>query len=186
MDGPQSPGPSSGPATAAAIGAQVPFGHSVGFLLSQLGYAVTRRFGSELDALSIEPRHFGVLRALGTSSLPSQQALGEHLHIPPSSIVALLDQLEQKGLLQRRLDPGDRRVRLVELTEAGKAVLARALKIAIGIESTVCAGWDASEREAVIGKLQQVAANMGLALGVHPQAEVLSPTGEPPPQSPPT
>jgi DNA-binding MarR family transcriptional regulator len=168
MDATRAPDQSVASSLRPVVAEQIPFGHSVGFLLSQLGYAVTRRFGSELGSLAIEPRHFGLLRSLKAVARPSQQALGESLHIPPSSVVALLDQMEQKGLVQRRLDPADRRVRLVELTEEGNSVLARAMDIAIAIEETVCAGWDTDERESMIAKLQQVARNMGLVLGVHP------------------
>lgn len=151
-----------------AIKSTIPFGHAVGFLVSQLGYAVTRRFRADLESLSLEPRHFGLLRSLGAAKHQSQQALGESLHIPASSIVALLDQLEAKGFVRRQLDPTDRRVRLVELTEAGQAVLARAVEIGVAIEAALCEGFDASERESLIDNLQKVASNIGLTLGVHP------------------
>jgi DNA-binding MarR family transcriptional regulator len=145
--------------------------HSVGFLLSQLGYAVNRRFRSELEDLSLEPRHFGLMRTIEAARFLSQQVLGDTLHIPASSVVALLDQLEAKDLVRRRLDPKDRRVRLVELTEAGRAVLERALEIAIGIEATICTGYNHDQREALIASLQKVAGNLGLTIGVHPAAD---------------
>jgi DNA-binding MarR family transcriptional regulator len=151
-----------------AIKSSIPFGHAVGFLVSQLGYATTRRFRADLESLALEPRHFGLMRTLDAAKDLSQQALGESLHIPASSIVALLDQLEAKGFVRRRLDPADRRVRLVELTEAGRAVLARALDIGIAIEAALCQGFDPDERESLISTLQKVAGNIGLTLGVHP------------------
>jgi len=144
--------------------------HSVGFLLSQLGYAVNRRFRSELEEVSLEPRHFGLMRCLETVKYLSQQALGDSLQIPASSVVALLDQLEAKDLVRRRLDPTDRRVRLVELSDTGRVVLGRAMEIAIGIESTICLGYDLDQREALIASLQKVAGNLGLTVGVHPAA----------------
>jgi DNA-binding MarR family transcriptional regulator len=151
-----------------AIASSSPFGHAVGFLVSQLGYAVTRRFRADLEDLSLEPRHFGLMRALAAAQDLSQQALGDSLHIPASSIVALLDQLEAKGYVYRRLDPGDRRVRLVQLTETGQAVLARAVEIGVAIEAALCQDFDTEQREALIRNLQKVAANIGLTLGVHP------------------
>ena len=155
-------------ALVSAIASTIPFGHAVGFLVSQLGYAVTRRFRADLEDLSLEPRHFGLMRALAAAKDLSQQALGDSLHIPASSIVALLDQLESKGYVYRRLDPGDRRVRLVELTETGQEVLERAIEIGIGIETALCQGLDAEQRESLISNLQMVADNIGLTLGVHP------------------
>jgi MarR family transcriptional regulator for hemolysin len=85
-----------------------------------------------------------------------------------SSVVALLDQLEDKGLVRRVLDPSDRRVRLVELTDAGRVTLARAIEIAMGVEATVCAGFSPVEREALMATLRRVGANMDLVAGVHP------------------
>jgi DNA-binding MarR family transcriptional regulator len=146
----------------------MPFGHAVGFLLSQLGYAVTRRFKGDLEGLSLEPRHFGLLRGINAAQNISQQALGETLQIPASSVVALLDQLEEKGLVRRVLDPSDRRVRLVELTDAGRVTLARAIEIAMGVEAAVCAGLSSDEREALMATLRRVGANMDLVAGVHP------------------
>jgi len=159
--------------------APAPFGHAVGFLLSQLGYAVTRRFRSDLEAVALEPRHFGLLRAIATARNLSQQSLGESLQIPASSVVALLDQLESKGLVRRRPDPGDRRVRWVELTETGRAVLGRAIEVAISIEEALCRGLDGDEREALIANLQRVAGNIGVTLGVHPASEEGQETGRP-------
>ena len=167
MDERKAGGSSVGPDELLAASASAAVFHSVGFLLSQLGYAVNRRFRSELEELSLEPRHFGLMRSIEAANL-SQQALGERLQIPASSVVALLDQLEAKGLVRRRLDPTDRRVRLVELSEAGRAVLERAMEIAIGIESTICLGYDWEQREALIADLQKLARNLGLTLGVHP------------------
>ncbi len=146
----------------------VPFGHAVGFLVSQLGYAVNRRFRSELEGLSLEPRHFGMLRTIATARNLSQQALGESLQIPASSVVALLDYLEAGDLVRRRLDPADRRVRLVELTETGRTVLAHAMEVALGIESALCRGFDGKQRESLIASLEKVADNIGLVVGVHP------------------
>ena len=171
MDVGDVPGSSVGRPDAVAAPTLEPFGHSVGFLLSQLGYAVTRRFRSELEELSLDPRHFGLMRGIAASGSPSQQALGDSLHIPASSVVALLDHLEQRGLVRRRLDPSDRRVRFVELTEEGRHVLARATEVATGIESALCLGFGLDEREAMIGKLQALAGNLGLVLGVHPGSE---------------
>jgi DNA-binding MarR family transcriptional regulator len=161
---PDGPGPLGG----AALG---PFGESVGFLLSQLGFGVTRQFRAALEGLAMEPRHFALLRAIDASAAPSQQALSESLHIPASSVVALLDSLEERGLLRRRQDPSDRRVRLVELTEAGHDALARATEVAIAIESALCAGLSADERLSLIRRLQEVAGNIGLTLGVHPAGQ---------------
>ena len=88
----------------------VPF-RAVGFTLSSVGYAVARRFRETLMPLELEPREFALLRAVGAAEGQSQQAIGERLQIPPSRMVAFVDALEARSLLERRHNPLDRRTR---------------------------------------------------------------------------
>src|SRR5918995_82384 len=89
----------------------------VAFLLSQLGYHSSRRWKARLAPLGLDPRQVMVLRRLTADEGPSQQALGDALQIPPSRMVALVDALEQRGLLLRQPSPTDRRVRTLHLTQ---------------------------------------------------------------------
>src|SRR4051794_16396546 len=82
---------------------------SVGFLISQLGFFSSRRFMQALDPLGIGPKDFLLMRFVAASDGQSQHALAERLEIPPSRMVALVDHLEDMGLLERRPDPDDRR-----------------------------------------------------------------------------
>src|SRR3954467_15309634 len=84
---------------------------SVGFLISQLGFFSSRRFTQALEPLGIGPRDFLLLRFVDASDGQSQHAPAERLAIPPSRMVALVDRLEEMGLIERRPDPDDRRVR---------------------------------------------------------------------------
>src|SRR4051794_13275825 len=108
---------------------------SVGFLISQLGFFSSRRFTEALEPLGIGPRDFLLMRFVAASEGQSQQALAERLQVPPSRMVALVDHLEDAGLVERRPDPEDRRVRGLHLTRKGRGVLDRAAKIAIDYET---------------------------------------------------
>ena len=55
----------------------------------------------------------------------SQAALASHVHLEGATITHHVDRLEAAGLVRRRLDPDDRRVRLLELTEAGSELYGR-------------------------------------------------------------
>jgi DNA-binding MarR family transcriptional regulator len=79
---------------------------------------------SQSRALRVLTRH-GELR-------PSE--LSDHLHIAPRSATEVIDDLETKGLVQRRPDPNDRRATLVELTTRG-AELGDSLRSARGAET---------------------------------------------------
>jgi DNA-binding MarR family transcriptional regulator len=141
---------------------------SVGFLLSQLGFFSSKRFHEALEPLGIGPRDFLLMRFVAASDGQSQQALAERLDVPASRMVALVDHLEDAGLLERRPDPEDRRVRALHLTRKGRGVLDRASKVAIDYETQLCAGINREEREQLIDLLQRLQVNQTGRRGVHP------------------
>jgi DNA-binding MarR family transcriptional regulator len=147
---------------------QTPFGQAVGFLIAQLGMEVTRRFGLIMSEVGLEPRQWSVLRAVGDAEGQSQNALGDSLSIPPSSMVALVDQLEERGLLERRPDPVDRRSRRLYITPKGKDVIEDAWGLAVGFERRLCAGFTPKRRERLIEMLTRVVDNLDLGRGSHP------------------
>src|SRR3954468_23186775 len=87
-----------------------------GFLLAQLGTHRHRRFAERLAPLGLHPRHFGILSHLGMNEGQSQQALSNALGIHRSAVVALVDDLEDRGVAERRRDPADRRAYTLYLT----------------------------------------------------------------------
>jgi DNA-binding MarR family transcriptional regulator len=137
-------------------------GPSVGFTLSQLGFATSSGFGQIVGTLGLEPRHYALLRAVGASDGQSQQAVAERLQIPPSTMVSLVDHLEQEGLLQRRPHSTDRRTRQLHLTDRGGQVLENATQLGAQWEQQICAGLSSAEREELLGLLRRVAANIGV------------------------
>ena len=141
---------------------------SVGFLISQLGFLSSRGFMAALAPVGLDPREFLLMRFVAASEGKSQQALAERLAIPPSRMVALVDRLEDAGLLERRPDPEDRRVRGLHLTRKGRGVLDRAGKIAIDYETRLCAGINREERELLIDLLQKLQEGQTALRGVHP------------------
>jgi len=145
-----------------------PFGQAVGFMLSQLGFETARRFGGLMSQTGLEPRQFALMRAISSAEGRSQNEVGESLHIPPSSMVAVIDVLEERGFVERRPHPGDRRARLLYMTAAGIEVLDRATTLAMGLESVVCNGLAPAERATLLDMLVRVAGNLGLEQGLHP------------------
>lgn len=140
---------------------------TVGFKLSSFGYAVSRRFRETLAPLDLEPREFALLRAVAAQEGQSQQAIGETLQIPPSRMVAFVDALEGRQLLQRRANPNDRRARALHLTDEGRELLSRAIGAAIGLERDLCADLSDLEREQLLDLLQRVGERLGLRRGGH-------------------
>jgi DNA-binding MarR family transcriptional regulator len=141
---------------------------AVGFFLSQLGFEVSSRFAKLMAEVNLEPRHFALMRAIEASEGHSQNAVGEWLRIPPSSMVALIDHLEERGLVERRRHPTDRRSRTLHITALGREVLGTATELAIELEMTICAGFEEADRARMLDMLAQVADNLELVQGIHP------------------
>jgi DNA-binding MarR family transcriptional regulator len=136
-------------------------------MLSTLGYAVSRGFHGALVPLDLEPREFTVLRAAGFGEGQSQQAIAARLQIPPSRMVAIVDGLEARGLIERRPHPDDRRVRSLFVTGSGTELLGRAFQLALEHEQRVSGHLDDAERARLLEQLHEIARRLDLPQGAH-------------------
>jgi DNA-binding MarR family transcriptional regulator len=141
---------------------------SVGLLISQLGFKSSQRFADRLEPLDLNPRTFALLRHIDEAEGSSQHELAEALGVPPSRMVALLDELEAAGLVERRPHPSDRRARSLYLTRKGRRLLEKAVEVAAEHEADLCADLTATERKQLLEMLGRVADTQGLRKGVHP------------------
>src|SRR5215831_10385161 len=123
-----------------------PAAGSVGFMLSTLGHAISRRFLRALEPLELHPREFAVLRAVKANDGQSQQTLADRLHIPPSRIVAIVDELESRQLVERRPNPNDRRIWTLYVTSNGQALLDDAFSLVLQHERGISDALTAQER----------------------------------------
>jgi DNA-binding MarR family transcriptional regulator len=146
------PAPGSGPA----------------FLLAQLGAYAAGRFAERLREHNLTPPLVGILRLLRVSPGQSQQALAERLGVVPSRLVPLVDDLEARGLVRRERSTTDRRVNAIELTSAGKDVLATVRSVAEAHEASLLCAIDETEKATLTALLQRIATQQGLTPGVHP------------------
>jgi DNA-binding MarR family transcriptional regulator len=147
------------------------------FLLSQVGYHTSKLWQQRLAALDMDPRHVVLLRLIAAEEGRSQQALGKQMRIPASRVVALVDDLERRGFLERRRSPADRRAWALFLTAEGRAALGRVMAVSADHEDRICAGLTGDERAQLITLLGRIAANQGLVEGVHPGVDSDSPEG---------
>ena len=136
-------------------------------MLSSLGYTVSRRFHDVLVPLELEPSQFAVLRAVGVGQGQSQQALAERLHISPSHMVAIVDELERRNLVERRAESSDRRVRTLHLTGAGEKHLTQAVELARQYEQLITKPLTAKERTQLLAMLDRVAEGLDVKPGAH-------------------
>ena len=136
-------------------------------MLSSLGFAVSRRFHELLEPLGLEPGEFALLRAVAANDGESQNALAERLHISPSWMVAIVDELERRELLARKPHARDRRIRNLHLTAAGNRLLKQAQRRAEKFDHEVAVAFDEEERRQLLELLDRVAAGLGVEPGAH-------------------
>jgi DNA-binding MarR family transcriptional regulator len=141
---------------------------SVAFLLSSLGHQVQRDFAARLRPLGLEPRQFGLLRLIARAGAGTQRSLGVMLGIAPNSMVALVDDLERRGLVERRAHPTDRRAHALGLTGEGARTLDDAIGTAVGVETDLCGVLTGEERDRLLELLGKLAAHADVPAGVHP------------------
>jgi DNA-binding MarR family transcriptional regulator len=135
----------------------VPLASAPGFLLSWNGRRIADKFAAALEPLGLRPHHFGVMTLIETHPGAAQQELVTRSLIDPSSMVAVIDELEQLGLAERRPHPDDRRKRAVHLTPRGRRRLARAREAAMQTAQEVFAPLDEKERETLRVLLRKLA-----------------------------
>ena len=99
-------------------------------------------FAKALEPLGLRPPHFGVMTLIASDPGITQQELADRSLIDPSSMVAVVDELEELGFAERRPHPGDRRKHAVHLTADGKRTLERARAAAITLANDILAPLD--------------------------------------------
>ncbi|MFF8968386.1 MarR family winged helix-turn-helix transcriptional regulator [Streptomyces sp. NPDC014995] len=105
------------------------------------GYALTGAQARLLSLLSLEP-------------LPMRK-LANRLRCEPSNVTGIVDRLEARGLVERRPDPADRRVKLAAATEEGRRV-AKGLRVSLRFAREPLAGLAEEERVVLRGLLRRM------------------------------
>src|SRR4051794_13796278 len=116
-------------------------------LLIKLGRITAHRFTEALEPFGIRPRHVGALIELRDRGELTQQTLCGQLHLDPTNLVAILNELEERGFATRRRDPEDRRRHLVEVSEEGIAVIEKVAEVMDGVEAELLDGLEPADRE---------------------------------------
>jgi MarR family transcriptional regulator, lower aerobic nicotinate degradation pathway regulator len=120
---------------------------STTFLLKRLGFAAKERGFRAYEELGLHPYHYAILLALDEGGHETQGAIADALGYDRGQLVGLLDELEERKLIERRRDPDDRRRHLVQMTAEGKRTLRRLRTVARELEDDFLEPLSAAERE---------------------------------------
>ena len=105
--------------------------------------------------MGLSVRLCGVLNLLAEGPI-SQQALGEQLGIDRTTVVELIDELEQQGVVVRRRNPADRRSYALTLTPRGQTVQKRASRVFDAAADEFFEALDPAERPLLLGLLRRL------------------------------
>jgi DNA-binding MarR family transcriptional regulator len=125
-----------------------------GQLFFRLWRASHTRVAAALESIGLTPALFGLLNLVGSLEGANQQELGTAMGVDPSTMVALVDELEAKGLAQRQPHPTDRRARAVALTAKGRRLRDRSRELASQVEDEVLGGLSAADRRELLRLLR--------------------------------
>jgi DNA-binding MarR family transcriptional regulator len=135
----------------------------VSFLLVQVGAHLAGRFADALAPTGLEPRHVGLLRLLYDHEGLSQQALGDLLGLNATRVVFLVDDMEKRGLVERRRNPNDRRSHALYLTQPGQLALTRAQRLGREQDDALVASLRANDRKELLRLLRLLADHLDVA-----------------------
>src|SRR5215208_4662668 len=151
--------PVAGPSTIPTDVGDATLGSGCGLLILRLARASAWRLGRSLADSGLRWTEFAVLHHLEAQGPVSQRDLALALRIQPSNIVALLDELERRGLLTRAPDPRDRRRHRVQPTPSGLRAVILAREATKRAEADVLAPLSPAERREFHGLLLRLTAH---------------------------
>jgi DNA-binding MarR family transcriptional regulator len=134
----------------------------VGYHLRKAQVATFQDFARSMQGSDIRPGQFGVLVLIDANPGLNQSELGEAMGVDRSTVVAVIDRLQERGLVARRPVPNDRRSYALELTLSGRNLLAQLRPQVAAHEARLAEGLNPSEQIQLIDLLRRLAANLGM------------------------
>jgi DNA-binding MarR family transcriptional regulator len=141
---------------------------SPAFLIAQVGAHAASQFAERLAKEKLAPRHAGILRILNSTPAITQQKLATILGMVPSRLVVFVDEMEERGLIERRENPDDRRRYALHITEKGRSTLKTIARVSREHSRALFVAISEDEQRQLATLLQRIADQQGLTRGVHP------------------
>jgi MarR family transcriptional regulator, lower aerobic nicotinate degradation pathway regulator len=129
------------------------------WLISRL-YAHSHRLLVEgFASAGVRGYHYRLLAALEEFGPASQAALGRRTSIDRSDVVAVLNDLAARGLIERSPDPDDRRRNVITITPAGTEQLSNLDEVVAGVQERLLAPLSPADRTRLVGLLTRLLAH---------------------------
>jgi MarR family transcriptional regulator, lower aerobic nicotinate degradation pathway regulator len=119
--------------------------HSTGYLLQKAGALLIQDAEKALKPHGLRLRYYYVLAVLGDNDRLSQQDLARVLNLDPTTVVVLIDEMEQNAHVERRRNPRDRRRYILHLSDAGRQILETTSQAVEAVERGFLSGLPAED-----------------------------------------
>lgn len=127
------------------------------FLMARAASTGSSAANKRLAQLDLKVRHYSVLALACGDERLTQRELSQFLVLDPSQIVAILDELERRGAVERQTDPRDRRSKIITPTRAGRELYAQAEALVQASTAESLSPLSPEERAQLSGLLRKVA-----------------------------
>lgn len=135
---------------------------SLGYLLRRLQLAYRKHFTRVAGPDGVSPNHVGAMYVIGLNPGVTPTRIGTALGLDGAQVATMLNALEQRGLVARKISRADGRSRAVHLTAAGRRAFATVQAVAEEAEASFVAGrLDAAETRQLIGLMSRLLAGHG-------------------------
>jgi DNA-binding MarR family transcriptional regulator len=127
-----------------------------GWLIGQTSVHHHRLLTDAFGAANARPYHYRLLAALQEFGSASQVAVGRRANLDRSDVVATVDELVERGFVERSADPIDRRRNIISITPAGRAQFRRLDKVLAAVQDELLSPLSPRQREQLIRLLTRV------------------------------
>lgn len=133
---------------------------SLGFLISDVSRLLRKRFDERARLIGVTRQQWRTLSVLKRHEGSNQGMLAELLEVEPITLGRMIDRLEEAGWVERRRDPGDRRVWRIHLTEAAQPILLQLKGIADSLFVDAAEGIEPDDQARLHALLEQLRSNL--------------------------
>jgi len=133
---------------------------NIGYLLSDSGRLLRKTFDERVRSLGLTAVQARLLLSLVKFPDNNQVFYAERIEVEPITLTRIVDRMEESGWVERVADPGDRRARLLHLTDKSREIIEPLRTIIDGLVADMAEGLTKHEQETLAVLLEKVSENL--------------------------
>ena len=119
------------------------------FQLGVAGSQITQSFSRRIEHIGLSHKQVGLLAVVDAGVATSQREIATRLHVAPSLVVTLVDQLASTGAVRRTRSRSDRRVQTIEINDEGRKLLKTATDVASRLDADLRTSLSPDDQQAL-------------------------------------